>query len=243
MALHAAFEMIVNDYNINPMLRQARRSHPTEEIACRPQLTGSRVGADQVTTGSRHIPLWRPHEAPGRQCPDGTNPADQPPPTRASGVVSPHPMRILFVTSNRLGDAILSTGLLDHLIRTYPDCRITVVCGPVAAELFARMPNCERVIVLDKRRWSLHWPLLWTVAARRRWDKVVDIRGSGLAWMVRANRRAVMRSRPGHKLSQLAAVLGVDPPPLPVAWFSAEDAARVSALLPPELPPGRQAAP
>jgi heptosyltransferase-3 len=160
-------------------------------------------------------------------------------------------MRILFVTSNRLGDAILSTGLLDHLIRTYPDCRITVVCGPVAAELFARMPNCERVIVLDKRRWSLHWPLLWAVAARRRWDMVVDIRGSGLAWMVRAKRRAVMRPRPGHKLSQLAAVLGIDPPPLPVAWFSAEDAARAAALLPPGLrlallsglPAGRQAAP
>jgi heptosyltransferase III len=60
-----------------------------------------------------------------------------------------------------------------------------------------------------------------------------------------------MRSRPGHKLSQLAAVLGIDPPPLPVAWFSAEDAARADALLPPRLrlaltpglPAGRQAAP
>ena len=39
------------------------------------------------------------------------------------------PMRILFVTSNRIGDAVLSTGLLDHLIRTYPDSRITVACG------------------------------------------------------------------------------------------------------------------
>jgi ADP-heptose:LPS heptosyltransferase len=147
-------------------------------------------------------------------------------------------MRILFITSNRLGDAILSAGLLDHLIRTYPDCRITVVCGPVAEGLFSRMPNCERVIVLDKRRWSLHWPQLWAVAARRRWDKVVDIRGSGLAWMVRARRRRVMRPRPGHKLSQLAAVLGVDPPPLPVAWFGPEDAARAAALLPGGLPGG-----
>src|SRR5208282_4700812 len=145
-------------------------------------------------------------------------------------------MRILFVTSNRLGDAILSTGLLDHLLRTYPDCRITVVCGPVAAELFARMPNRERIIVLDKRRWSLHWPRLWAIAVRRRWDKVVDIRGSGLAWMVRASRRAVMRPRPGHKLAQLAAVLGLDPPPLPVVWFSPEDAARADVLLRPRLP-------
>jgi heptosyltransferase III len=172
---------------------------------------------------------------------DRPAPAAQPPPARARRVVRPYVMHILFVTSNRLGDAILSTGLLDHLIRTYPDCRITVVCGPVAAELFARMPNCERVIVLDKRRWSLHWPLLWAVAARRRWDKVVDIRGSGLAWMVRARRRAVMRPRPGHKLSQLAAVLGIDPPPLPVAWFSAEDVARAAAFLPAGTPTGRPA--
>ena len=59
-------------------------------------------------------------------------------------------MRILFVTSNRLGDAVLSTGLLDHLIRTHPDARITVACGPVAEGVFARMPNRERTIVLDK---------------------------------------------------------------------------------------------
>jgi ADP-heptose:LPS heptosyltransferase len=147
-------------------------------------------------------------------------------------------MRILFVTSNRLGDAILSTGLLDHLLRTYPDCRITVACGPVAAELFARMPNRERIIVLDKRRWSLHWPRLWAIAARRRWDSVVDLRGSGLAWMVRTSRRRVMRPRPGHKLFQLAAVLGLDPPPLPVAWFAPEDAVRAAMLLPPGLPAG-----
>jgi ADP-heptose:LPS heptosyltransferase len=108
----------------------------------------------------------------------------------------------------------------------------------VAQELFARMPNCERIIVLDKRRWSLHWPRLWATAARQRWDKVVDIRGSGLAWTVRSSRRAVMRPRPGHKLSQLAAILGLDPPPLPVVWFTPEDAARAGALLPPGLPDG-----
>ncbi len=113
----------------------------------------------------------------------------------------------------------------------------------MVADLFARVPNCERVIVLDKRPWSLHWPLLRAVAARRRWDKVVDIRGSGLAWMVRASRRAVMRPRPGHKLGQLAAVLGLDPPPLPVAWFTPEDAARVAALLPAAASNGRPSGP
>ena len=145
-------------------------------------------------------------------------------------------MRILFVTSNRLGDAVLSTGLLDHLIRTHPDARITIVCGPVAAGVFARMPNHERTIVLDKRPYSLHWLPLWASAATTLWDLVVDIRGSALAWMVPTRRRAVMRRRPGHKTAQLATVLDLNPPPLPVAWTAAEDRARATTLLPPGRP-------
>lgn len=141
-------------------------------------------------------------------------------------------MRILFVTSNRLGDAVLSTGLLDHLVRTHPEARITVACGPVAEGVFARMPNRERTIVLDKRPYSLHWLPLWASAATTKWDLVVDIRGSALAWTVSTRRRAVMRRRPGHKVAQLGAVLGLDPPPLPVMWTAPEDRARAAALLP-----------
>ncbi|MCZ6745098.1 MAG: glycosyltransferase family 9 protein, partial [Alphaproteobacteria bacterium] len=45
-------------------------------------------------------------------------------------------MNILFITSTRIGDAVLSTGILDHLICQFPDARITVACGPEAAPLF-----------------------------------------------------------------------------------------------------------
>jgi heptosyltransferase III len=141
-------------------------------------------------------------------------------------------MRILFVTSNRLGDAVLSTGLLDHLIRTHPKARITVACGPVAEGVFTRMPNLERIVVLDKRSWRMHWLPLWASAATTFWDLVVDIRGSALAWIVPTRRRAVMRRRPGHKIAQLAAVLRLDPPPLPVTWTAPGDRARATTLLP-----------
>jgi ADP-heptose:LPS heptosyltransferase len=127
---------------------------------------------------------------------------------------------------------VLSTGLLDHLIRTYPNARITVACGPVAEGVFARMPNLERTIVLEKLPYRRHWLPLWATTVGTLWDLVVDIRGSTIAWMVPTRRRAVMRRRAGHKIAQLAAVLGVDPPPLPVAWTSPEDRARAAALLP-----------
>jgi ADP-heptose:LPS heptosyltransferase len=41
-----------------------------------------------------------------------------------------------------------------------------------------------------------------------------------------------MRRRPGHKTAQLAAILGLDPPPLPVVWTAPSDQAKAAALLP-----------
>ncbi len=145
-------------------------------------------------------------------------------------------MRILFVTANRVGDAVLSTGLLDHLIRAHPEARFTIACGPIAEGVFARMPQRERTIILAKRRWDLHWPGLWARTVGRRWDLVVDVRGSALGWTLWAGRRAAMRPRSGRKLAQLASILGLDPPPLPVAWIGAEDRAAAARLLPADRP-------
>jgi heptosyltransferase III len=145
-------------------------------------------------------------------------------------------MRILFVTANRLGDAVLSTGLLDHLVRTYPAARITVACGPTAEGVFQRMPNLDRIVVVAKQPFGRHWLPLWAMAVTRWWDLVVDIRGSGLSWLIPTRRRAVMRPGTGHKTLQLARMLRLDPAPLPVVWFNDQDAAHASARRPPGRP-------
>jgi ADP-heptose:LPS heptosyltransferase len=145
-------------------------------------------------------------------------------------------MKILFVTSNRLGDSILSTGLLDHLIRRHPDARITVVCGPVAEGVFARMPNRARTIVLRKQKGGMHWLPLWAETAARFWDLVVDIRGSALSWLVPTRRRAVFSRTDGPKIAQLGAILGLSPPPLPVAWIAQADHDQVTKLLQTDRP-------
>ncbi len=141
-------------------------------------------------------------------------------------------MRILFVTSNRIGDAVLSTGLLDHLLRTHPDARFTVACGAVSEGVFLRMPHLERLISFDKRPRGMHWPPLWAATVGTMWDLVVDIRASAISWLLPTRRRAIMRKRPGHKIAQLAAILGIAPPPLPVAWTGPEDRALAAKLLP-----------
>ncbi len=120
-------------------------------------------------------------------------------------------VRILFITATRIGDAVLSTGLLDHLLRTYPEARFTVACGPVAEGVFARMPEPRRTLVVDKRRYDRHWLDLWTQTVTTWWDLAVDLRGSALTLLLPARRRAVMRGgrRPGHRLTHLAGTLGL----------------------------------
>lgn len=143
-------------------------------------------------------------------------------------------MRILFISSTRIGDAVLSTGLLDHLMRAHPEARFTIVCGRVAEGVFRRMPRLERLIAVEKRRYSLHWLEIWGALAFTRWDFVVDLRASAIAWLLWTRARKIIQGgrRPGHRLVHLAALLGVSPPPLPVIWTAPEDISRAATLLP-----------
>ncbi|MHA1113721.1 MAG: glycosyltransferase family 9 protein [Alphaproteobacteria bacterium] len=147
-------------------------------------------------------------------------------------------MRILFVTSTRIGDAVLSTGLLAHLIERHPGARITVACGAVAAGLFAAMPGLERVIPIAKRRGGGHWLDLWRACVGRRWDLVVDLRASALAWLLLARERRVLRRDhgPTHRVRQLGAVLGLDPPPAPRLWSTPVQETAAEALVPAGAP-------
>jgi ADP-heptose:LPS heptosyltransferase len=147
-------------------------------------------------------------------------------------------MHILFITATRIGDAVLSTGLLSHLIDRYPRGRLTIAAGPVAAPLFDPVPGLERLVVVRKRRWSSHWLLLYAALAARRWDLVVDLRGSALAWMLCARERKVMaKGHPQeHRVRQLARLFDLDPPPDPRLWTAPRHERAASALAPPGPP-------
>ncbi len=148
-------------------------------------------------------------------------------------------MRILFITATRIGDAVLSTGLLDHLLHTHPDARFTVACGPVAGDVFARMPRRDATLIVEKRRFDVHWLDLWWRTVGTVWDLVVDLRGSALSFLLPARQRVVLRGgrRPNeHKLVQLAAAFGLSSPPQPVCWTAPEDQANASRLLPDGTP-------
>jgi heptosyltransferase III len=147
-------------------------------------------------------------------------------------------MHILFVTATRIGDAVLSTGLLAYLIDRYPRAWLTIAAGPVAAPLFEAVPRLDRLAVIEKRRWSAHWVPLYAAVAARRWDLVVDLRGSGLAWLLRAGERRVMAKGDAreHRVRQLGRLFGLDPPPSPRLWTAPHHERAAEALVPAGAP-------
>ena len=144
--------------------------------------------------------------------------------------------RLLFITNTRLGDAVLSTGLLGHLVAG-GGVATTVACGPVAAELFACLPGLERVIRLEKRPWGGHWWRLWRRTVARRWDRIVDLRASPVSFLLASRqRRTMFKAGPGHRVESLAAWFGCQPPPAPRIWSDRRHAAEACRLLPPGGP-------
>ncbi len=146
--------------------------------------------------------------------------------------------RSLFITNTRIGDAVLTTGLLEALHAEAPADRWTVVAGPVAAPLFAEAPFVERVIPLNKVRFSLHWAMLWWRLVGTRWATVVDLRGSAISRILPAERRFIrqsIRSDRRHKVVQAAAVIGRDSlPPEPRLHVSQATRDAMAPRLPPD---------
>ena len=145
-------------------------------------------------------------------------------------------MRILFIGHTRIGDAVLSTGVLQALADDHADARVTVACGAIAAPLFAPAPFVERVLPIVKRRFALHWLDVWRAVVGTHWDIVVDMRHSAIPWLVRARRRLIKHGGDiagEHKVVSLARVLqrhGV--PPGPHLWTTPAQQAAAAALVP-----------
>ncbi|MDR3506785.1 MAG: glycosyltransferase family 9 protein [Caulobacteraceae bacterium] len=134
---------------------------------------------------------------------------------------------ILFITGTRIGDAILTSGLIKRLHDEIPQARFTIAAGPPAAPLFAATPNLDRVIVMPKRKWAGHWVSLWTQVRGRRWGLIVDMRGSSISRLLSSRRRATYRRNPlavpTHKVIEAARVLKVeDDPPSPHLFTTPE---------------------
>ena len=114
--------------------------------------------------------------------------------------------KILIITSNRLGDCILSSGLNKYFKEKYSKCNITFVCGKLPSELFKYCEFIDKLIVLNKKRYSLHWIFLWYKVFFTNWFYVVDLRGTALSFFLFSKTKRIYKKsfdNEEHKVSEL----------------------------------------
>ena len=142
---------------------------------------------------------------------------------------------ILYIAEADAEDAILSSGVLAHLVDSLPQAVFTIVGSAASAPLFADTPRLAKTIVLE-REGHFEWIALWNQVRGTKWGLIVDMRGSDLSGKLRRERRAVRGKTPEglHAVEAAAAVLKLEPEetPAPRLFFSDQTLDEAKALFP-----------
>ncbi len=145
-----------------------------------------------------------------------------------------HEKHILFIAPTRIGDAVLATSILSHLLSTEPMARVTIITSPLSAPLFEGYPRLERIIAVTKQTYNRHWLKLWRATFATRWHAIWDMRNSILSYTLRSTARHTF-SKTKHiapKVKQYEHVLRTGALPYPTLWPREEDVNAAKALLP-----------
>ena len=83
------------------------------------------------------------------------------------------PHRVLFLRHDRIGDMILSTGVLRAIAHAHPTIVLDVLASRSNAPVLANEPYLHEVIAFDRHA-PLTFPATFRALRRRRYDAVID---------------------------------------------------------------------
>lgn len=137
------------------------------------------------------------------------------------------PDDVLIIANSMIGDVILTTGVIDEIVRRNPGARFTIVCSPGTRLLFRNLPADAEVIPLAKQKRGGHWIELYRRLGGRRWAAIHDFRGTVFSWFLRGPKSRPSRWKgeiPRHKALEAASILGPKQPAMaPIIWLTPSD--------------------
>ena len=133
-------------------------------------------------------------------------------------------MNILVISSNLIGDTILSTGIIKHFFEKYPNSKFTFVVGPSAAQIYKNFPNLEKIIKNKKKRYNFHWFKIWNECYAIKWNIIIDFRSSLISYFLFNKKKFIFRaSNKGHKIDQLKNFFKTDEIPYPIIYNNKDE--------------------
>ena len=138
--------------------------------------------------------------------------------------------RILFMSLSNIGDAIMTTPVLQALHAMYPDASIDIVADKRSSEVFFHCPYRGRLLHKDKHGFLRGLPALIIKLRSENYDLVVDPRTDFTAYLLRAEKRLTRRHRKPYGAHSVERHMGVirslhsiNPIPPCVVWTGESD--------------------
>ena len=133
-------------------------------------------------------------------------------------------MKILLIGYNRIGDTILSTGLINFLLNKHKNALFTIVTSSISAGIYENMPQLEQLIISDKKRYSLHWLNTWLKTRSVKWDLIIDLRSTVLAFFLSTQNKMIFKgNKSEHKLIQYKNFIKSPNEIFPIIWANKKD--------------------
>ncbi len=145
---------------------------------------------------------------------------------------------ILFISLSNIGDAVMTTPVMERLHQLYPEAVMDLVGDRRSSEIFRHCPYLRQLYHKDKRKALRGGPALLRALRRQRYDLIVDLRTDGLAWLLKGRQRFTRWGRRPygpHAVQDLMSIIhGINPgaqiPPMTL-WLSAQERSRATTLL------------
>ena len=114
-------------------------------------------------------------------------------------------MKILVISSNLIGDTILSTGVIKHFTNNNPDAKFTFVIGPSAKPIFKNFKSIEKIITVSKKKYNMHWLEIIYNCYGKKWDIIIDFRSSLLSYLLKHNKKFIFKKKTNiNQIQQLS---------------------------------------
>ena len=104
-------------------------------------------------------------------------------------------MKILVISSNLIGDTILSTGVISFFSKQNPQAKFTFVIGPSAEPIFKNFKSTEKLIKISKKKYNMHWFNIVYKCAGQKWDIIIDFRSSLLSYFLNHKKKYIFKKK------------------------------------------------
>ena len=102
-------------------------------------------------------------------------------------------MKILVISSNLIGDTILSTCVINYFVKLYPNSKFTFIAGPTSGQIYKNFSQKDKIFIIKKKKFNLHWLDIYRCSISDKWDIIIDFRSSIISYFVPNKKKYIFK--------------------------------------------------